>query len=127
MDGTLDLKRIRVVLAALPRMLADIVESMVAAQPDMMVANRLAGEATLETSLRENEPHVLIVGLAPEEDASRYDALLYDHPRLKVFAITSTGRDAYLYELQPVQHPIGNVSPEGLMAAIRGAATAVAH
>jgi hypothetical protein len=113
--------RIRIVLAALPRMLADIVESVVAAQPDMVLSSRVAGGAGLAGTLREEKPQVLIVGLSADEDAAHYDDLLFEHPRMKVLAITSTGRESILSELRPVRHAIGNVSPEGLMDAIRHA------
>src|SRR5687768_4655887 len=106
----------------MPRMLSDILENVVATQPDMFVLKAGAGE--LRAEIEQAQPHVLIVGF----DAGRTcdDDLLYAFPRLKVLAVASSGRDAFLCELQPRQHPIEDVSPDGLVQAIRDALVPVA-
>jgi hypothetical protein len=100
--------RIRVAIVDVPRMLRDIVESVVSHESDLEVVEGGTHEAD-----------VTIVGLARAEDAHRYAPLLYARPRHRVLALVADGRDAYLYELRPHLSPLGSIAPDGLLAAIR--------
>jgi hypothetical protein len=100
--------RIRVAIVDVPRMLRDIVESVVTRESDLEVVDSGTHEAD-----------VTIVGLARAEDAQRYASLLYARPRHRVLALVADGREAYLYELRPHLAPLGAIAPDGLLAAIR--------
>jgi DNA-binding NarL/FixJ family response regulator len=123
-------KRIRILLAEMPRMMREIVESAVSTQADMQIigaieerlVERGALTAAAEARVERADADVVILGLQRDDEARAYDRLLYVRPRLTLLAITGDGRGAFLYELRPHKVPIGDVSPEGLLGAIRTAA-----
>ncbi len=114
--------RIRILLAELPRMLQEIVQTVVAAQPDLEIAGTVDHRDLLPEAVSRTGAEVVIVGLTRGETAEGYDTLLFAHPQVKLFAVAADGRRAFLYELRPRSVPLGDVSPEELVAAIRSAA-----
>ena len=113
------MERVRVVLAGLPRMLADIVRRVLGEAPDLEVVDLSGAAEDLMDSVKDHEPDVLVTGLRPHETVDRFASLLLAHPSLRIFALEGDGRRAVLYELQPHTVPLGDVSPEGLIDAIR--------
>ena len=113
------MERVRVVLAGLPRMLADIVRRVLGEAPDLEVIDLSATSEDLMDSLEYHDPDVLVTGLRPKESVEQFASLLRAHPALRIFALEGDGRRAVLYELQPHTVPLGDVSPEGLIEAIR--------
>lgn len=102
-------QRIRVRIADLPGVMRDLVESIVATQPDMQLVS--AEPAVV--------PDVVIVGLTPDADATALAAHLYDHPHQRILALAIDGRQAVAYELRPYLTELGEISPDALLAAIR--------
>lgn len=101
-------------------MLADIVRRVLSEAPDLEVIDLSAAAAEdLMDSVKYHEPEVLITGLRPQESIDRFASLLRAHPSLRIFALEGDGRRAVLYELQPHTVPLGDVSAEGLIEAIR--------
>ncbi|MBK5188748.1 MAG: hypothetical protein JJD97_10935 [Gemmatimonadaceae bacterium] len=121
------MQRIRVLLASPPGMLRDIIEKAVTAQSDMRLvgeidvrdANANVISTVVAASLAPDVPDVVIVDRVDERSMRLLDGLLYDHPRLAVIAVTRDGRGAHLRVLRPHDEVIGDVSPMGLVAAIR--------
>lgn len=109
-------------LAGLPRMLADIVQRVLGDAPDLDVVG-LPGPADppgrLADSIAEHGADVLVTGLRPTQSIDQFAVLLRSHPALRIFALEGDGRRTVLYELQPHTVPLGDVSPEGLIDAIR--------
>lgn len=103
-------------------MLQEIVETVIAAQPDLEIAGTVDHRDQLPEAVSRTGAEVVIVGLARGETAEGYDTLLFAHPQVKLFAVAADGRRAFLYELRPQSVPLGDVSPEELVAAIRSAA-----
>lgn len=110
---------IRVLLVALPRIMREIVEHAFAEAPDLDIVGSVDGLAALDATFDKAQPDVLVVGLDQESDARQLDPYLYRDPRLTCFAIAGDARSAFLYELRPSAKPLGDVSPEGLVRAIR--------
>jgi DNA-binding NarL/FixJ family response regulator len=110
---------IRVLLAGLPRILREIVEHALAEAQDIEVVGTVEALGAVNGNLAQLQPDVLIVGLDDESDATRLDRFLYEMPRLTCLAIAGDARRAFLYELQPRAKPLGDVSPGGLVRAIR--------
>lgn len=112
--------RIRILLTNLPRMLQDVLERVLADQDDMELVGYVADpiEVLLIATAREIE--VVILGV---EDGLPGVAshLLEERPQLKILAVSPDGRRAFLYHLQPYMVPIGELSPDGLVDAIRAA------
>ena len=116
------MERIRVVLAGLPRMLTDIVHRVLAEAPDLEITHTLAGFEGLMDALDQNDADVVVTGLGPNAAIDRFASILRAHPSLRIFALEGDGRQAVMYELQPHSVPLGDVSPEGLIEAIRSTA-----
>jgi chemotaxis response regulator CheB len=110
---------IRVLLAGLPRFMREIVERALVEAQDIEVVGVIDALGEVNGMLTHAQPDVLIVGLEDESDAPRLDRFLYASPRLTCLAIAGDARRAFLYELQPRAKPLGDVSPDGLVHAIR--------
>ena len=111
--------RIRILLAEVPRMLREIIESVIAGQHDMSIVGAIDTRDRVATALGQTPADVVIVGLRTGETAATLDPMLFEQPRLKMLAIGSNGRSSSLYELRPYTIPLGDVSPQGLIDAIR--------
>jgi DNA-binding NarL/FixJ family response regulator len=112
---------IRVLLAEMPRMLIDIVKSIIASQLDFALAGEISGQERLLQAAIAKRADVIVVGALMTTETSDYRDLLYRRPRTKIIAIAADGRHALLHELQPHVTPLDEVSPASLIAAIRGA------
>jgi DNA-binding NarL/FixJ family response regulator len=113
------MKRIRVLLADMPPMLRDIVTRAVTGEPDVEVSGVLGPRESLQAGLERVRADVLIVGRR-RPDLAVAEAVWARWPRVKVLMIAEGGRSAVLYVLRPQEMVLGDVSPEGLAAAIRG-------
>jgi DNA-binding NarL/FixJ family response regulator len=102
--------RIRVLVSSDRGIVADIVRTTVAAEPDF----------ELVTS-EEPHPDVVIVqnGQAGTAEASQ---MLWSHPESRVILISSDARRADVYELAPSRRALGELSPQSLVNAVRAAA-----
>jgi DNA-binding NarL/FixJ family response regulator len=117
-------QRIRVLLAEMPRMLRELVEPVLATDPDIVVVGAVDSRDALEVAVRALEADVVLVAMPSDEQAESYARLLFDAPRTTLLAITHDGRDAFLYALRPHKMPIGEVSRSGILAAIHDACRA---
>lgn len=100
----------------------EIVERAARAAPDIELvgpALRRAQASAIASAVARTEADVAIVALPDAAAMAAYDALLYTHPRLQLLAITGGGRSAVLYALQPHAVPLGELSANGLLDAIR--------
>jgi hypothetical protein len=106
-------------VAGLPRLLAEIVEGLVRAEPGLEFLGTFGSlpDAARSGSL---EADAFVVGPAlgdADEVASR---LLTRNPRARVLAIVADGREGSLYELQPQRTDLDELSPAQLVGALRG-------
>jgi len=114
------------VLAEMPRMMREIVETTVGSEPDMHVVAALEADDSLAEVVARARADVVILALDAGEELRAYDALLYRHPRLHLLAVTEDGRGAVISELRPHHALLADVSPAGLVDAIRASARAEA-
>ena len=114
------MSRVRVMVAGMPRMLADIVRTIVASQDDLEFAGEADGIAGIARAAKGAEPDVVILGGARSVSKAEYDSLLYTWPRVRIVAIAPDGRHAAFHELRPHVTQLGEVSPATLIAALRG-------
>lgn len=112
---------IRVLLAEMPRMLHDIVTDIVSSQPDMLVAGPPASRDDLARAVRHSSADVVIAGQRGATEPNGYGELLVAFPRLKVLSIAGDGRRTSLHEMRPCTVPLGEVSVDELVEAIRAA------
>ncbi len=113
----------RLLLAAVPPILSDIIRDALADVHGVEVVRETAGEDLAESVAR-SRADVLVTEDAGQELSDRHLGLMYRHPRLKLLTISPDGRRAALYRLMPRRRLLVDVSPDGLVAAIRGAARA---
>ena len=118
------LHQIRVVLLEKPRLLQEIVRAVLEGQPDVEIESIRLEPRELESAAIVDSADVLIVA---EEDrvSSDYAEILYAHPRLRLIAISGTERNAAVCELRPHRVPLGILSPETLLGAIRSSRASV--
>ena len=117
---------IRIVLASLSVMLTEIVREVLEKAPDLEIVGVVSSLDELDSALTVHQADVVIAGVAGP-NGGRFDALLRAHPNVRVFSLEANGRETVLYELRPKSVPLGNVSPEGLIDAIRASAGAANH
>ena len=103
----------------MPRMLRDIVGAIVTGQPDLQVVGEVDSSEALIAGARRTRPDVLIVGSEPSVlTTSR--RLMADQRTLRVIEVVAEGRLGYVYERTPERTLVGDISPEALLAAVRG-------
>jgi len=120
-------QQIRVLLASPPGVLRTVIEHAVSAQSDMRLVGEYDGHdshaSTLSKTITElpgsDRPDVVVVERADEWSVRLLDDLLYEHPRLAVLAVTDGGREAHLRVLRPHDEMFADVSPMGIVDAIR--------
>jgi DNA-binding NarL/FixJ family response regulator len=115
------LKQIRVLIAAMPRLLHEVVENVVSPQPDMILAGRAGPSESVATAARRVRADLVILRDSQEGAGGAPWQLLNENPRLKILAITSDGHRATRYELRPHQAVIDDIHPETLIEVIRAA------
>jgi hypothetical protein len=117
-------KRIRIVLAGMPRMMLEFMETIIASHPDLYVAGRVPVDGNLLATMRRCRADVLVV-LQPDGKSSETsaDRMFWRRPS-KVLAIIEGGRKGVLYVLRPHATAVGELSVDNLVDAIRSAGQA---
>ena len=108
-------------------MLTEIVREVLEKAPDLEVVGAVSSLDELDSALTVHQADVVVAGIAGPNGGGRFDALLRAHPAVRVFSLEANGRETVLYELRPKSVSLGNVSPEGLIDAIRASAGAANH
>jgi hypothetical protein len=102
-------------------MLMDIVKNIVVSQDDFYLAGVVVGLDGLLQAAADAQADVIVLGASASAEIKDYHDLLYGRARMKIIAIATDGRTAFLCELQPHLVPLGEVAPSSLIAAIRNA------
>jgi DNA-binding NarL/FixJ family response regulator len=102
-------------------MLCDIITDIVERQRDMYVVRVLETRDGLLAAAEASPADVVILGLFDSTLPHVCNELLAAHPKMKVLAVVGNGRRLFLHELQPQTVALGEVSPRGLIEAIRAA------
>jgi len=113
------LRRERILVAGMPRMLCDIITGVIATESDMEIVGRLPDRLALLSATTDLGADVVVLGI---EDAALPDdcAALFDaRPSVRVLGVATDDGSAFLWELRPQRVSLGEVSPQGLVEAIR--------
>jgi DNA-binding NarL/FixJ family response regulator len=113
----------RILLAALPGILEEIVAHVLGSEPDVEVAGTIRSLNGLPQKVALERPDVVILG---QNDVGLATALLEEHPRMTVLAVAEEARIAWVYALKLEQIRLGVLSPTTLVSAIRQAAGSTA-
>ena len=107
----------------MPQMLREITRAVVAGEPGAEIVAEYAAPVPLAEVVRASDAQVVVVRDTPTVSAEATSLLDESRP-LGVLAISDDGRSTVVYELKPHRVPLGEVSPERLVDAIRSAISA---
>jgi len=110
---------IRILLADTPPMLTAILKDIADAESDLEFMGSVSLTDALEHVLPERGADVLIVSITEADNRALAGSLLMASPGIRVLMLARSGERAVLYELYPVRTEIGDVSPQGVIDAIR--------
>lgn len=110
-----------ILLFSMPRLLRELIRESLEGEEDLAYAGCYPTAAELGPAVERlgGERYVLIGtnGLDP----GTLRELLGRHPHAKLLSLAHDGRETFLYELRPHRQPLGSLSPETLVAAVRSA------
>ena len=107
----------RVALVDLPGLLADVVLNAFVTEPDIDVEVLPVGSPP--ANILASHPDVVMVGLADPSNYPFSEELLYQNPKLRLFAISPDGRLAWIHEMCLRSRPLAEVSGSSLREAVR--------
>jgi len=110
----------RILLLGMPRILRDLIRSIVDRQPDMRVVGELEDDHINLRRVARPRADFVIVGLRDSGLPDVCNSLLRHRPDTKIVGVSQEGRRAFLYELRPHAQPLGEMSSHVLLEAIRG-------
>jgi hypothetical protein len=100
---------------------ADLVERVIARQPDMVVVGRLTSPAGLPDLARMRSPDVIVVGLDEPRLPPDYVDLFRQNGLLTVLGLQRHHGLAHVYRLLPDHCELGEIAPVDLVTHIRTA------
>jgi hypothetical protein len=106
----------------LDRLLGELVSEFVDAQPDMEVVGRRRVDERLAEAVKRTAAAVAVFGAIEGELAEVARGVLEECPGLRLVALEHRGRDTVVLQLRPHWVRYGQLSPDGLVEAIRAAA-----
>ena len=109
---------IRIVLAQMPRMLQEIVRTILSAEPDMEIDTSTVSEHEMASSEALRDADVVILGEA-EARTDAYAAVLFAHPRLRFVAISDDRRGAVCTSCGRIDRRWASCRRERLVRAVR--------
>jgi DNA-binding NarL/FixJ family response regulator len=115
------IEQIRVVLADVPALMADLVEQIIDRQPDMVVVGRLTSPAGLPDLTRTSSPDVIVIGLDEPRLPPGCVKLFSQNGLLTVLGLQRRRGLAHVYRLLPDHRELGEVAPVDLVTHIRTA------
>jgi DNA-binding NarL/FixJ family response regulator len=118
------LAQTHVILVNMPQMLREIVRTVVSDEPDLEIVAEFEDPEAYRT-IDEGEPYVFITSL--RDGATAVDRFFGAGTKNCVLAVSADGSETALYELRPRVCSLGEISPEMLVAAIRGSASHEGH
>src|SRR5207248_6583448 len=87
-------KCIRVLVANHPRLMRETILSTFADQPDIEIVGEVAEESEIFETVNRTLPNFVVIALDdPEERPRICDALLREHPQVRVIAVASSKND----------------------------------
>ena len=108
---------IRILLVEIPRLMRDIVEAEVLAQPDMILVGTPATTAGLADEIHASAPDFVLIGA---EHRAAIPRVLEERPWMRVLEIEGRAAEVHLYELHPRRFDLGPMTAPELIATIRG-------
>jgi len=114
------MRKIKVLLAVRPRMLAEVIRNMVERQPDMEVVSEVLDP--IELLLAAGTAPIDVVIVAPVDFEGKPKIcrhLLAEYPQLKIVTLSGKGDAAFLYASKSRKKRIDESSESSLLDAMR--------
>jgi len=114
-------KSIRVLVANHPRLMRETILTTFADQPDIEIVGEVEKESEIFESVRKTSPNFVVIGLDhPGERPRICDALLREHPEVRVIAVALTKNCVVYYWASLDIHSSDiEASEEGVLRALR--------
>jgi DNA-binding NarL/FixJ family response regulator len=109
---------IRIAVVDLQRFTREVIKEVVAGEHDMEIAAEFPDLEDLVQAADDANANFVIAATDLTGPAEVH-RLLEARPWVKVLGISSDARQSFLYELRPQMVPLGEVSPQTLLEAIR--------
>ena len=109
---------IGVVLLDMPRLLREIVKSVLRLEPDVALLGEFPASADLIETVQSTGARFVITDTRTAA-CDQVPRLLCAEPRVRVLGVANDGLESDLYELRPHRIRLGEVSPESLLQTIR--------
>jgi DNA-binding NarL/FixJ family response regulator len=109
------------VLLAVPSSLRNALHPVLSDADDIEVATTAVDALEILLAAGALPADVVVIVIEDEAIPGIATHLLAEYPHLRVLGVTGDGQRAALYELEPRQVSLGEISPSGLLDAIRAA------
>jgi chemotaxis response regulator CheB len=109
--------RIRIVLAGMPRLMAELIDNMLSSHPDVQVVARNSEDDRLRTFVRRHSADVLIIGEPDDTGAEVAPAEMFSWCPMRVISVRDCGKTGMLWVMRPDGVPIGELSAKSLLRA----------
>jgi DNA-binding NarL/FixJ family response regulator len=113
------MESVRVVLMDMSPMLRQILRGLVHGRSGIEVVAEYTEMAPLLRVVEEHEANLVLFGHDSSRLSSECRELLEARPYTRLLAVGNEGRRSTLYELRPHREPLGEVSPDELLEALR--------
>jgi DNA-binding NarL/FixJ family response regulator len=116
------MQKIKVMLASRPKMLSEVIRSIIEGQSDMIVIGDIMDPIRLLYAIRGIAVDVVIITpMKANGEPKICTHLLAEHPHLILLTLSAEGEAAYLYQTQTPKLRIEDPSGKSILGAIRGA------
>jgi DNA-binding NarL/FixJ family response regulator len=112
-------ERIRIMLASVPRMLAEILQHAIGQSADMASIVTTTGDEDARSAAVRTRPHVVLVGGSPDPQGEVVTALLREVGDGCVVILSGDGRTAVVHRVRALPLTLEDASPEGLLEIVR--------
>ena len=115
----------RILIANMPRMLQELIASIISSEPRFRIVGKLNGRSDLLSSILRIHPEVMITQETSKgEEFVKEEGLVEERMAgsecsVNVIAVAETGEAAALYRICLQRTPLGKLTASGLISAIR--------
>jgi DNA-binding NarL/FixJ family response regulator len=117
--------RIRILLVEMPRMLQDVVGSILGVEPDLCIVAQGVAAAAVVERVEHERPDVVVLWVETGSPPAMCEDLLGRFPQLAVVALEDRGERGSIYVMRPMRFRVEEISRTELVTAIRRAARLV--
>jgi hypothetical protein len=111
---------VRVLLAGMSKLLANIVAATLAVAPDIVLVGAEGEDDEIPAAVRTTRADAVVTQSIEPQNGEAFRQLLLGFPALKVIAIGGDGSRGFLHELHLVSTRLEELSSNSLQAALRG-------